>query len=158
MVFTIFLFTCWWNNQTQCFSLLLWNYLLVLKILSVTLFKDSKAAIFTLKFLQETVCDSCKIILEAACDKLVLAIFPEANEGSTVDNSNQSQRRELWGGFSVSIFKINKKFQRSKYKGNNCIGQWKAFERPWKPSGHTQKVLIKMFKISKISITWPCPF
>ncbi len=35
-----FLLLSCWKNQTQCFSLLLWNYLLILKILSVTRFKD----------------------------------------------------------------------------------------------------------------------
>ncbi len=30
---TIFCVPCWWNNQTPCFSLLLCNYLLILKIL-----------------------------------------------------------------------------------------------------------------------------
>ncbi len=28
-------------------------------------------------------------------------------------------------------------------------GEVKAYERPWKLSAHTQKVLIKMFKVSK---------
>jgi hypothetical protein len=42
-------------------------------------------------------------------------------------------------------FQNSKKSQRSKQKVNNCIGWLKAFERPEKPSAHTQKALIKMF-------------
>jgi hypothetical protein len=40
----------WWKNQTQSFSLLLWNYLLILKILSVACFKYPKTAILTLAY------------------------------------------------------------------------------------------------------------
>jgi hypothetical protein len=43
----------------------------------------------------------CKIIPEAACEKLILAHFPVAN-----DNIDQSQRREF--EVSVSVFKISK--------------------------------------------------
>jgi hypothetical protein len=70
-----------------------------------------------------------------------LGIFPAANERLALENINQSQRRNL-RRVSVSIFKTSKYFQRSKEKANNFIGQWKAFERPWKPSAHTQKVRI----------------
>ncbi len=48
----------------------------------------------------------CKIIPEAACDRLILAHFPTAaNEGWTLENIDQSQRRNygLWKGFSVEI-------------------------------------------------------
>ena len=68
------------------FSLLLWNYLLILKILSVNrrflLWKGSR-----LWF--------CKIIPEAACDKLILVHFP----CSLWENIDQSQRRKFLGGF-----------------------------------------------------------
>ncbi len=43
----------------------------------VTLFKDPKAAILTLKMHTESRLWFCKIIQEAACD-----IFPAANEGA----------------------------------------------------------------------------
>jgi hypothetical protein len=49
IVFTNFCFSLEWKNKTQSFSLLLWNYLLILKILPITLFKDAKAAILTRK-------------------------------------------------------------------------------------------------------------
>jgi hypothetical protein len=39
------------KKQTQSFSLLLLNYLLILKILSVTRFKDPRAVILALKVL-----------------------------------------------------------------------------------------------------------
>ncbi len=48
--FSNFLFTyCCWKTNVRTFSLLIWNYLLILKILSVALFRESKAAILTLK-------------------------------------------------------------------------------------------------------------
>jgi hypothetical protein len=49
MVFLQFFVSKLMKNQNQSFSLLLRNYLLILKILSVTRFKDPKAAILTLK-------------------------------------------------------------------------------------------------------------
>jgi hypothetical protein len=70
------LFLSWWRNQTPSFSFLLYNYLLVLKILPVALFKDPKAAILTLKMLTGSRLWLCIIILEAACDKLILVHFP----------------------------------------------------------------------------------
>ncbi len=66
IVFTIFCFVLTWKNQTQCFSLLLWNYLLILKILPVTRFNDSKAAILPLKMLTGSHLWFCKIIPKAA--------------------------------------------------------------------------------------------
>jgi hypothetical protein len=50
------------------------RYLPILKILSVTRFKDPKAAILTLKMLIGF-CDSV-IVPKAAGDKLILAHFP----------------------------------------------------------------------------------
>ncbi len=66
------------KNLTQSFSLLLWNYLpvLILKILPVNCFKDPKVATFTLKMLTGSRLWFCKIIPEAACNKLILAHFP----------------------------------------------------------------------------------
>ncbi len=72
----IFLFLNWMKNQTQSFSLLLWNYWLILKILPVTRFKGPKAAIVTLKMLTGSHLWFCKIIPKAAGDKLILAHFP----------------------------------------------------------------------------------
>ncbi len=82
-----FLYMCCWFLQyflkkTQSFNLLLWNYLLILKILSVTLFKEPKAAILTLKMLTGSYLWFCKIIPEAACDKLILAHFPCSQWGA----------------------------------------------------------------------------
>ncbi len=53
MVFTTFVSLL---MKTQGFSLLLWNYLLILKLLSVTFFKDPKAAILTLVDTWEEAC------------------------------------------------------------------------------------------------------
>jgi hypothetical protein len=54
-------------------------YLAPLKLLTypVICFKDPKAAILTLKRLQEAACDSVK----AAFDKLILAHFPYWSQG-----------------------------------------------------------------------------
>ncbi len=52
IVFTFFCFLVDETNQIQRFSLLLWNYLLILKFLPVTPFKDPKAAILTLTTLK----------------------------------------------------------------------------------------------------------
>ncbi len=91
IVFTVY----WWKNRTSSFSLLLWkNYLW-----KVTSFKDPKTAILTLKILTGSRLWFCKIIPEAACDILILAIFPAANERSALENIDQSRGREFWRGF-----------------------------------------------------------
>ncbi len=97
---------CWWNNQSQSFSLLLWNYLIILKILSVTLFKE----ILTLKMNTGSRLWFCKIISETTCDKLILEHFLCSNDGSTLENINQPKWRELMNyeeGFSKH-FQISK--------------------------------------------------
>jgi hypothetical protein len=68
--------------------------LTVLKILLVTRFKDPKAAILTLEIKTGRHLRFCKIIPEAACDKLILAHFPAANE-RTLENTDQSRKREF---------------------------------------------------------------
>jgi hypothetical protein len=73
--FSQVLFPRWKKISNQSFSLFLWNYLLILKILSVTLFKDPKVAILTLKMHTGSRLWFCKIILEDACDQLILAHF-----------------------------------------------------------------------------------
>ncbi len=75
IVFTIFCFLLEWKIQTQSFSLLLLNYLLILKILPVTCFKDPTKAIFTLKMLTGSCLWFCKIIPKAAGDKLIFGAF-----------------------------------------------------------------------------------
>ncbi len=55
-----FLFLSWWNNQTQIFSLLLWNYLLILTILPVIRIKDTKRRLWHRKCSQEASCDYVK--------------------------------------------------------------------------------------------------
>ncbi len=50
------------KSKLKSFSLLLWNYILILKILPVNRFKDSKAAILTLKILTGSRWWFCKII------------------------------------------------------------------------------------------------
>jgi hypothetical protein len=52
------------------------KFLLILKTLPVTRKKDPKAAIFILKMLTGSRLWFCKIIPEAACDKLILADLP----------------------------------------------------------------------------------
>ncbi len=91
----------------------------------------------------------CKIIPKAAGGKLILAHFPCSQWEVGTREHRPITEKEILRRISVSIFKISKLFQRSKEKIYNCIRQWKAFERPWKPSAHTQKVMIKMFRPSK---------
>ncbi len=107
-VFTIFRFLVVEKNQTQKFSLLLWNYLLILKICPVTCFKDPKAAILTLKMLAGSRMWVCKIIPEAACDKLIVAHFPCSQwEVGTREHRPITEKGSL-RRVSVSILKISK--------------------------------------------------
>ncbi len=95
LVFTI-LFLSRWKNQTQ-FQLGPWNYLLILKILPVSRFKEPEAAILRLKMLTGSRLWFCKIIPEGACD----------NERSALENIDQSQIREFWGGFQKAFSKTS---------------------------------------------------
>jgi hypothetical protein len=72
-----------------------------LKILPVTHFKDPKAAILALKMLTGSRLRFCKIIPEAACDKLVLAL-----RQSALDQIEQTQRRKFEDGFSKHFQKL----------------------------------------------------
>ncbi len=94
------------KSNSKSFSLHLWNYLLILKILPVTSFKEPEAAIFTLKkCLQETACDSVKL-KEAAKDKLILAPFPCSQwEVGTREHRPITEKRIL-RRVSISIFEI----------------------------------------------------
>ncbi len=133
------------KNETQSFSLLLWNNLLILKILPVTRFREPKAAILTLKMLTGSRLWFCKIIPQKLPDtSWFLRIFPAANEESALENIDQWQRREFWGGYEWSFSKFVNNFKEAN-KYNNCIGFWKAFEITWKPSANTHKILIKKF-------------
>ncbi len=89
----------WWKNQTQSFTFLLWNFILILEILPVTCFEDSKAAILTRKMLTGSRLWFCKIIPEAACDKLIPAHFPcsqwEAGTREHRPITENSERRFL---------------------------------------------------------------
>ncbi len=110
MVFYHILFLSWWKNLNQSFSLLLWNYLLILKILSVTRFKDPKAAILTLKMHTVGRLWFCKIIPEAACCvKLILAHFLSLGIFATWikhihKNYTWSQIVIIWEPFSALAF------------------------------------------------------
>ncbi len=92
-----------------------------------------------------------KCIQEEACDSVKSYRTPE-DAWSQVNSCTFSlQPMRGWH----ALLKVISKKQIKSY----CIGQWAAFERPWKPSAHTQKALIKMFLgLQKISISWHCPF
>ncbi len=132
------------KNQTQSFSLLLWNYLLILKIILVTCFKDPKVAL-ELKMLTESHLWFCKIIPEATCDKLILALLPYKQWKVGTRHYGPITENGILSRVSGSIYKISK-FKKANKK---LITVWVviSFERPWKPSAHTQKVLIKMFRL-----------
>ncbi len=140
------IFYIWWKNLTQRFSLLLWNYLHILKILLVThltYFRKPKVAILTLKMLTGS----------HLAGKLILAQFFCNHWMVRTREHQQITEKRILRRISVSIFKV------SKYKVNWCIVKWKAFERPWKPSANTQQVLIKMLRPSKkIYPSCYCPF
>jgi hypothetical protein len=86
------------KNQTQSFSLLLWKYLLILKILPVTRFKDPKATILTLKMLTGSRLWFCTIIPEPEgfFDKLIPCRQWEVGT-----------EKEFLRKVSVSFFKIS---------------------------------------------------
>ncbi len=132
LIVIIFLMLGWWKfkliHSLYSFSLLLWNYLLLLKILPITRFKDPKAVNLRLgKMLTGSRLLFCKIISEAAaCDKLILAHFPAANERSALENFVQSQRREFWGGFQKATAN-NLVFLTSRNLPLGTYG-WKIFQ------------------------------
>ena len=102
------LFLSWWKNQTQTLNLLLWNYLLILKIFPVTCFNDPKRRYWHWQCIQEAaaVCDPI--------DKSILAHFPWSHW--EVDTREHRPITENWilRMVSVSMFKISKTFKRSK--------------------------------------------
>ncbi len=106
--FTIFCFLLEWKNQFPSLNLLLWNYLLILKILPVTSYKDPKAAILTLKMLTGSRLWFCKIIPKAAGDKLILAHFPGCKWEVGTREHRPITEKEILRRFLLSIFK--KKF------------------------------------------------
>ncbi len=87
-------------------SLLLWNDLLILKILPVNCFKDPKEATLTLKMLTESRLWFYKSIPEVVCDKLILlAHFPCSQwEVVTREHGPITEKGSLEEGF-------NKQFQ-----------------------------------------------
>jgi hypothetical protein len=104
-----------YRTQTQSFSFLLRNsnYLLILKILSVTLFKDPKEAILTLKMRTGSRLWFCKIIPEAACGSVTInscAFSLQPMRGDTVKHrpiiENVFMRKT-----SVTILKIGSNFK-----------------------------------------------
>ncbi len=107
IVFTIFCFLLEWKNQTPSLNLLLWNYLLTLKILPVTSYKDPKAAILTLKMLTGSRLWFCKIIPKAAGDKLILAHFPGSQWEVGTREHRPITEKEILRRVLLSIF--NKK-------------------------------------------------
>ncbi len=104
IVFTIFLLLSWLKNQIRSFSLLLWNYLLILKILPVTHFEDPKMAILTLKMLTGDRLWFCKIMPGAACDKVILAHFPCSQWEVSTGEHRPITDKGILMRVSVSIF------------------------------------------------------
>ncbi len=96
IVFTPLLLS-WWKFKLK-FSLLLRNYLLILKIILVTRFKDPKAAILILKMFTRS--RFFKIVPKAARDKLNLAHFTCSKWEFGTGEHRQITARKFWGGFS----------------------------------------------------------
>ncbi len=111
-----FLYMRWWfftifvslllKKPNSKFCLLLWNYWLILKILPVTRFKDPKMAIWTLKMRTGIRLWLCKIIPEARWQSNYCAFSLQPMRGRHWRTSNQSQRREFWGGFQQAFSKL----------------------------------------------------
>ncbi len=80
-------------------SLLLWNYLLTLKILPVNRFKDSKAAILTLNMHIRNRMWFWKSSRNQLVTSSFLRIILGASDRSALENIEQAQRKEFWGGF-----------------------------------------------------------
>jgi hypothetical protein len=84
-----------------------WNYLLIVKMLSVTLVSDPKAATFIMEMQTGSCLWFFKIIPTVACFPYIWRIFfPAANEGPRLKKIYQSQRSSL-RRISVGIFKIS---------------------------------------------------
>jgi hypothetical protein len=71
------------------------SYLLILKILSATLFSDPTTAILTL-LLQTATCDPLKSYRKPPKTIKFLRIFAAANEESTQENIDQSQQKNFY--------------------------------------------------------------
>jgi hypothetical protein len=82
--------------------------LLISKNLPVIRFKDPNVAILTLEMLTGSRLRFCKIIPEAACDKLILAHFScsQREVGARPTNHREGNSEERFN--KVSLFKISK--------------------------------------------------
>jgi hypothetical protein len=94
------------KNQTQSFSLLLWNDLLILKTFPVTRCKGPNAAILTLKILTGSRLWFCNIITEAAHDKYIPAHFPCSQWEDGTRGHRTTTEKEILRSVSVSILKL----------------------------------------------------
>jgi hypothetical protein len=112
------------------------------KTLSEALFKDPKATILTLGMFTGSRPWFPKIIPKATCDKLFLTHFPWRQRGVDTGEHRPIQKRKHFKKFVSNFKEANKKLIKL-YREVNSF--WKTL----KPSVHTQKVLIKMFKFSK---------
>jgi hypothetical protein len=107
--FCNFLFFNWWENQAQSFSLILWNHLLILKILPITGFNDPTTAVLTLKMLTGSHLWLCKIILEAACDMSILSHF-------SCSQWEVGTREQWLGWFQYALSKLVSNFKEANKK------------------------------------------
>jgi hypothetical protein len=92
-----------------------------------------------------------KCLQEAACEKLILAHFPAANERPEQENIDQSQTNER---VSVRIFKISN-FKEINKKLIIVYGIVKDLETHQRIN---RKYWLKCLVLKNISISWHCPF
>ncbi len=114
------------KNLNLNFSLLLWNYLLILKILPVSCFKDPKAAILTLKMFTRS---RQWFIPEAACVKLFGSSRSNilSREGLTAAkrNAKERPREKVTGGGIQSQEQMESVFTHTPplpwHNKDNCV-------------------------------------
>jgi hypothetical protein len=103
------LFSCWWNNQTQSFSLLLCNDSLILKIFPVTCIKDPKVAILILKMHTGSCLRFCK-----SYQKLQVTSFFCSQWEVSISEHPPITEKGILRRVSVSILKISSNFKEGK--------------------------------------------
>jgi len=116
------------KQQTRSVSSLLWNYLLILKILPVSRFKDPKAAILTLKILKGIHLRFCKTIPNTASNGLINAHFP----CSQLEVGISEHRPITWKGILRRVSKSMSKFAFSKKGNKRLIIVFRVVENFWK--------------------------
>jgi hypothetical protein len=119
-----------------------------LKIIPLTRFRDRKTAMLTLKMRKGSHLWFCKIISEAACNKLIFARFSCSQWEVGTREHRTFTEKGFWGGFQKAFSNLVSAFKEAI---NNFIIVYgsERCRKTLKTSAHTREVLIKMFRASK---------